>query len=223
MLCLKQNSLKNILAALILVVVLVPVIITIYGTQTEDDGKYFNETIYSTNIRTHKIFYRKDWKGVPPRKQLSLRQAEFVVISHSNTHTCNDSETCMRNMRIIQKRHLSFGYLDIGYNFLIGSDANIYVGRGWDTVSILGNLSIGIQVIGNFAFDSFNSNMAEAIEVVIEEGLRLNKITENYKLIGENQTSLYKYLSPGLNIYKEIKMWPHFYSKIVFGTNFQTN
>jgi N-acetylmuramoyl-L-alanine amidase len=43
---------------------------------------------------------------------------------------------------------------DIGYNFLVGEDGNVYEGRGWNTVGThAGNFnkkSIGICFIGNF-------------------------------------------------------------------------
>jgi N-acetylmuramoyl-L-alanine amidase len=43
---------------------------------------------------------------------------------------------------------------DIGYNFLVGEDGNVYEGRGWDAVGAhavpYNSNSIGICVIGDF-------------------------------------------------------------------------
>jgi N-acetylmuramoyl-L-alanine amidase len=46
------------------------------------------------------------------------------------------------------------GWIDIGYNFLVGEDGNIYEGRGWNNVGAhatnWNSKSIGICVIGDF-------------------------------------------------------------------------
>lgn len=49
---------------------------------------------------------------------------------------------------------------DIGYNFLIGEDGNVYEGRGWDVKGAhsrpYNGKSIGICVIGDFESESFD-------------------------------------------------------------------
>jgi len=46
------------------------------------------------------------------------------------------------------------GWWDIGYNFLVGEDGNVYEGRGWNNMGahVRGHNrnSIGIAIIGNF-------------------------------------------------------------------------
>jgi N-acetylmuramoyl-L-alanine amidase len=46
------------------------------------------------------------------------------------------------------------GWDDIGYSFLVGGDANAYMGRGWDKVGAhapgYNSQSIGICFIGSF-------------------------------------------------------------------------
>lgn len=43
---------------------------------------------------------------------------------------------------------------DIGYNFVVGEDGNVYEGRGWDKIGAhapsYNSKSIGICMIGNF-------------------------------------------------------------------------
>lgn len=45
-------------------------------------------------------------------------------------------------------------WYDIGYNFLVGGDGNVYEGRGWDIhgahLPELNSNSIGICLLGNF-------------------------------------------------------------------------
>jgi hypothetical protein len=55
------------------------------------------------------------------------------------------------------------GWQDIGYNFLIGGDGNVYEGRGWGIwgahVPRYNSKSIGICVIGDFQSE-FLTNVA---------------------------------------------------------------
>jgi N-acetylmuramoyl-L-alanine amidase len=50
------------------------------------------------------------------------------------------------------------GWLDIGYNFVVGEDGNVYEGRGWTRVGAhavnWNSRSIGIAVIGDFTSES---------------------------------------------------------------------
>jgi N-acetylmuramoyl-L-alanine amidase len=51
------------------------------------------------------------------------------------------------------------GWLDIGYNFVVGEDGLVYEGRGWGRVGAhavnWNSRSIGIAVIGDFTSESF--------------------------------------------------------------------
>jgi N-acetylmuramoyl-L-alanine amidase len=46
------------------------------------------------------------------------------------------------------------GWNDIGYNFVVGEDGNIYEGRGWSNqgahAANWNSISIGIAIIGDF-------------------------------------------------------------------------
>ena len=54
----------------------------------------------------------------------------------------------------LELRRSATGWSDIGYNFLVGDDGNVYEGRGWDLqgAHVFGHnsRSIGISFIGNF-------------------------------------------------------------------------
>jgi len=45
-------------------------------------------------------------------------------------------------------------WADIGYNFLVGEDGNVYEGRGWDKQGahskLFNSKSIGICIIGDY-------------------------------------------------------------------------
>jgi len=66
---------------------------------------------------------------------------------------------------------------DIGYNFLVGEDGNVYEGRGWDTVGAhakgYNTRSIGISFIGNFNYRKPNSAAINAAKQLISCGVSM--------------------------------------------------
>ncbi|KAL3284286.1 hypothetical protein HHI36_018444 [Cryptolaemus montrouzieri] len=138
----------------------------------------------------------------------------LVIISHSDTPFCNNFQKCQSRIAQIQEYHLSLGSPDIGYNFIIGGDGRIYVGRGWNARNFhIGNHSIGLNFIGNYFRDELSPKMIECAKAILNYGVESGKLTQDYILVAHNQTKLRGggTLSPGPNIYREIKKWPHFF------------
>lgn len=59
------------------------------------------------------------------------------------------------SLKILQNYHINEKkWSDIGYNFLVGEDGNVYEGRGWAKTGAhtkgYNNKSIGICIIGNY-------------------------------------------------------------------------
>ncbi|KAJ8923562.1 hypothetical protein NQ315_010141 [Exocentrus adspersus] len=99
------------------------------------------------------------------------------------------------------------GWDDIGYNFLIGGDGNVYEGRGWGIQGAhapkYNSRSMGICLIGNFENSTPPSNQLDALKNLIQCAADGNKITSNYHVIGHRQASSTK--CPGDYLYNEIK------------------
>lgn len=115
-------------------------------------------------------------------------------------------------MRVIQEFHMnSLGWDDIGYNFLISSDGHVYVGRGWDAVGAhtkgYNFDSVGITFIGTYMKTSPTEEQLQSCLLLLEEGVRLNKLASDYRLYGARQFAATE--SPGDMLYKIIKKWPH--------------
>lgn len=69
----------------------------------------------------------------------------------------------------------SDGLDDISYNFLIGSDGVVYVGRGWYKQSEVDDPeAIVVAFIGNFFIEWPNKYQLEAFEKLMAMGLSLN-------------------------------------------------
>jgi len=69
------------------------------------------------------------------------------------------------------------GWDDIGYNFLVGEDGNVYEGRGWDTVGThakgYNSKSIGIAFIGHFNDRIPNNAAINAAKQLISCGVSM--------------------------------------------------
>ena len=118
-------------------------------------------------------------------------------------------------MRVFQDGHMggALNFPDIGYSFVVGGDGNVYEGRGWDVTNMhsgfVKRCNIGISFIGNFVHDTPTNGQIEAAQELIELGVRLGKVAENYKLVAMNET--FNTLSPGVVVYNIISKWPHFW------------
>lgn len=78
------------------------------------------------------------------------------------------------------------GLMDISYNFLIGSDGVVYVGRGWyKEGQDEGQGTIVVAFIGDFYYQvKPNKKQLEAFENLFEMGLNLNLLVEDVVVVG---------------------------------------
>lgn len=158
-----------------------------------------------------KMVVRGKWGGRPPKNftKVLYHPTPLVIISHTVTNFCTTVDECAAIVKSIQGYHVgSLGSPDIGYNFLVGGDGNVYVGRGWDIRNFHQDGSIGIAFIGNYLYDELSERMVEATQLLLEIGVNTKKLSDNYTLVCHNQT--YATESPGLNVYKIVKTWSHF-------------
>lgn len=71
--------------------------------------------------------------------------------------------------------------------------------------------SIGIAYIGTFTKKLPNENQLKAGFLLLEEGVKLGKLTTDYKIYGHRQ--LIASESPGAAFYEVIKTWKHWTNK----------
>ncbi|XP_059476113.1 peptidoglycan-recognition protein LC-like [Neocloeon triangulifer] len=158
-------------------------------------------------------YSRIDWLAQPVDVSDPLHHpVEFVIISHSATNPCYNHTQCVLQVRKIQMFHIeSFGWADIGYNFVVGGEGGIYEGRGWDKIGAhakgYNNRSIGVNFIGTYVTVLPSERQMMAAKILIEEGVRLGKVSPEYKLIAHRQVS--KTESPGIRFFLELQSWPH--------------
>lgn len=125
--------------------------------------------------------------------------------------------SCTLQVRRIQTFHVgSRGFDDIGYNFLVGGDGAVYIGRGWDKQGAhtlhYNEKSICIAFIGNFNEYEPTEEQLCAARKLIEEGVKLKKLPTTYVLYGHKQLTLSD--SPGKLLFNIIKTWNHWTANI---------
>jgi N-acetylmuramoyl-L-alanine amidase len=165
----------------------------------------------------HYIYSKRDWKGLEAiSKRQLVHPTPVVVISHTVTSQCENFNKCSEIVRIIQLGHIGkrgartgTDIVDIGYNFLIGGDGNVYEGRGWDVTSFhrIPESVLGISFIGDFDKHELTYGQIEAAKELLALGVKLKKLSPSYILIAHSQTTLTK--SPGKNVMEVIRTWPH--------------
>ncbi|XP_066906287.1 peptidoglycan-recognition protein SB2 isoform X6 [Halyomorpha halys] len=164
---------------------------------------------YTLKLRTrHNWSLRTELKDCEP---LKIRPAEFVMVGHTVSRTCEIPDQCEDIMTSTQSDHIRKGYCDIGYSFVIGGDGYIYEGRGWGksgahTYGFNCN-SIGVGLIGDFNKNIPTSDMLDMLQLLIEEGVRIREISQQYKLVFQSQVD--QRASPGTNVEKVLKNWDH--------------
>ncbi|KAI4481861.1 hypothetical protein M0804_009382 [Polistes exclamans] len=171
---------------------------------------------YSTDCP--RIITREEWKARKPlnEEQLERTPTPYVVIHHGGIrHYCYDRESCSKIVRSYQDLHIDVrGWFDIGYNFVIGEDGNIYEGRGWNKVGAhapgYNFQSIGICVIGDFSDFLPNAAALRALNSLISCGVSLGKIKLDYNVIGHRQAR--DTICPGDTFYKYVMALPHWTS-----------
>ncbi|CAL7950367.1 unnamed protein product [Xylocopa violacea] len=170
--------------------------------------------VHETPVRP-KIISRSEWGAKSPKRtvpNLKVDPPPFVIIHHSASDGCTTQAICQARVRSFQKQHMdNNGWADIGYQFLVGEDGNIYEGRGWDKQGAhstsYNSRSIGICIIGNFVGHNPNAAAIKAAQDLISYGVAIGKIQENYTLLGHRQTTAT--ICPGDSLYELIKTWPH--------------
>ncbi|XP_022213819.2 peptidoglycan-recognition protein LF [Drosophila obscura] len=166
----------------------------------------------NSNKNLH-ILDRSEWHGEPHSDKYEHLKLPIsnVIISHTATEGCETEEICIYRMQTIQGFHMkSLGWVDIAYNFLVGGDGQIYVGRGWhgqgQHVRGYSAVSIGIAFIGTFVNVEPPVRQVEAAKRLMAEGVRLHKLHPDYHIYAHRQLSPTE--SPGQKLFEMIKHWP---------------
>ncbi|KNC31864.1 Peptidoglycan-recognition protein LA [Lucilia cuprina] len=163
----------------------------------------------------HLVVDRLQWGASELANKLTIplkHPIPYVMITHIGVQStpCYTIYKCSIKMRTIQDSAIAEkGLPDIQSNFYVGSDGYVYVGRGWNWANTYANNSLAITFMGDFGRYQPNDKQIEATQYLLAHASTNKYIDLNYKLVAQNQTKQSK--SPGANVYRIIKNWPHFY------------
>ncbi|XP_055713221.1 peptidoglycan-recognition protein LE-like [Phlebotomus papatasi] len=162
-----------------------------------------------------RIVDRRSWLAQPPLEPpvYVTEPFPYVIIAHTATESGYNQAEMIYMVRIVQSFHIeSRGWDDIGYNFLIGGDGNVYEGRGWRKMGShtfgYNRKGLGISFVGTFMNMLPPQVSLDCCKLLIAKGVREGYIAPDYKLLGHCQCIPTE--SPGKMLYEEIKKWPHY-------------
>ncbi|XP_070135916.1 peptidoglycan-recognition protein LC isoform X6 [Drosophila bipectinata] len=173
-----------------------------------------NSTIDMDNIGGGLILRfveRQQWLAQPPQKKLPDLQLPvgLVIVLPTNTDNCTTQAACVFRVRLRQTFDIeSLQEDDIAFNFLIGADGNVYVGRGWDQVGAhmtgYNSRSLSLAYIGSFQTQKPSDKQLSVTHLLLQRGVKLGKISPNYKLTAASK------LEPSLTQYKADALYHSF-------------
>eukprot|EP00058_Branchiostoma_floridae_P002184 XP_002587672.1 hypothetical protein BRAFLDRAFT_92716 [Branchiostoma floridae] len=152
------------------------------------------------------IISRAEWGARPPRSRASMTlPVPYVIIHHSyEPDVCFNRSQCEKYVQGIQNFHMDTrGWDDIGYNFLVGGNGDVFEGRGWDTRGAHAGSMWNGQSIA--MMNQTGVSTGPSVKRVYV-GYR-NKLMSNYTLYGHRQ--VLPRTCPGEEFYKIVTEWKH--------------
>ncbi|GJQ80275.1 PGRPS1 [Trypoxylus dichotomus] len=161
-----------------------------------------------------KIVTKNDWGArAAATVDYSIIPLKYVIVHHTLTPSCKCESACADLLKNLQNFHMDIqGFHDIGYNFLVGGDGNVYEGAGWHRVGAhtkhYNTKAIGLAFVGNFTSKLPNKKQLHATGRFLKCAIERGEIDRRYKLLGARTVSATQ--SPGLALFREIQRWEHF-------------
>ncbi|XP_030239791.1 peptidoglycan-recognition protein LC isoform X6 [Drosophila navojoa] len=154
---------------------------------------------------------RAVWLAQPAQRhlpQLNL-PVPMVIVLPTNSENCSSQAQCVFRVRFLQTFDIESQQRDdIAYNFLIGGDGNVYMGRGWDTVGAHMNgyntVSLSFAYIGSFRKQQPSAKQLSVTRLLLDYGVEHGKISSNYQLVGAST------LAPTVTEYKAELLYQSF-------------
>ncbi|KAJ1107000.1 hypothetical protein NDU88_004397 [Pleurodeles waltl] len=162
------------------------------------------------------IIPRHQWGARAPRSQTALAPpVTYVIIHHSAGNRCFTPFESTKALKGIQDFHMDTRcWWDIGYNFLISEDGNVYEGRGWHMEGAhtihYNKDSYGVCFLGTFTDQTPSTDAMKKVETLICAGISRGHLSRDCILKGHRD--LGNTVCPGDALYKLIQTWPRFHA-----------
>ncbi|KAI8040937.1 hypothetical protein M5D96_006880 [Drosophila gunungcola] len=137
---------------------------------------------------------RQQWLAQPPQRTVPdlVQPVKMVIVLPTNSDNCTTQAQCVFRVRLRQSFDIeSVQEDDIVFNFLIGGDGNVYVGRGWDQTLKPSDKQLSVT------------------RLLLAKGVKLGKLDPNYRLTAASklEPSLTQYKADAL--YQSFGNWTH--------------
>ncbi|XP_060557418.1 peptidoglycan recognition protein 3-like [Ruditapes philippinarum] len=181
--------------------------------KTSEDGTVSVENAEIQLPGCPTIISRAGWGARAPksRRQMSSLPS-YALIHHGAGARCFTKSACTSTVQAYQKLHMdNNNWHDIGYNFIVGEDGNVYEGRGWGISGShagknpYNSISLGICVIGDFSNDVPNEAAQTAIKQLLSCSVAKKKLLPSYTLRGHRDVK--STACPGTSFYNVIRTW----------------
>uniref|UniRef100_A0A2A4K4P1 Peptidoglycan recognition protein n=1 Tax=Heliothis virescens TaxID=7102 RepID=A0A2A4K4P1_HELVI len=141
----------------------------------------------------------------------------LVIIAHTVSPECTLFKNCAAEMRNLQGYFIKNFRYDLPYNFLIGNEGRVYVGRGWNVIGahtqFYNRCSLGIGFIGDYreglpSYSKVTEKQLERAKMLLDLGVEYGYLHPDYHVLGAKD--LQSSQSPGTNLYRAIQNWTHY-------------
>lgn len=137
---------------------------------------------------------------------------ENVIIGHSAGNYCNQRYRCIKQMIMIQQDHLRRGWNDIGPNFFVGGNGDVFEGRGANVIGAMvkgyNRKSITIMFLGNYVVNQTNPLQFNHSQILVDRLVKVGALRSDYVLRGHCQVDSL-IITPGPNIMDKLSYFPH--------------
>ncbi|XP_041986289.1 peptidoglycan-recognition protein LF-like [Aricia agestis] len=156
---------------------------------------------------------RQDWQAMPAYDVEYLNTpVPYAILGHSGLKYCDNKYDCINEMLYIQRDNLRRELGDIGPNFLIAGNGDLFEGRGANVVPAMvsswNRKSIAIMLLGDYRTEIPKAIQFERIDFLLKTLVEKGALKEDYVLYGHCQVKTH-FVSPGLNVVKELRRFSH--------------
>lgn len=144
------------------------------------------------------IIQRKDWAPLSSTKAanaLPMGQVTRITVHHDGIDPPADLETyeqVLAHVQSIRMYHLSRGWADVGYHFLIDPAGRVWKGRplSWQGAHVSGDNeeNIGIVLLGNFQQQHPSEQALESLAALIRS-LKNRYAVQDYRVYTHRELS----------------------------------
>jgi N-acetylmuramoyl-L-alanine amidase len=141
-------------------------------------------------------------------------QYVIVISTEEPKYSCYNPLVCSSYVRDYQRYHRSkLLYDDLGYNFIIGNDGLVYVGRGWKLIGAhtigWNRNSLGIAFIGGFEDELPSASAIAAYEWLMDQAVDGGYLSSDYVMYAMRDVDHISQ-SPGDRLYASLPTLPHY-------------